>query len=79
MRIDAEKIELYDVLSNESLEIRNVEFVTRHDFLIIYPHDILSRYTKYTVKIPFKGLLDDDILHGYYRSSYYDRINKRRV
>lgn len=50
----------------EKIKIRNVEFVTKHDFLIIFPQNILSKFRQYTLRIPFEGTLDSDLL-GYYK------------
>ncbi|XP_070497871.1 aminopeptidase N-like [Chironomus tepperi] len=77
LTIDTKKIELNEISENEALKIRHVELMPKHDFLIIYPQKILSKFRKYTVKIPFEGSLDTDLV-GYYRSSYFDKeLNKR--
>lgn len=78
LTIDTKKIELTEISENEALKIRNVELMPKHDFLIIYPQKILSKFRKYVVKIPFEGTLDTDLI-GYYRSSYYDKEYKKRV
>lgn len=78
LTIDAKKIELFEVSQNEVMKIRNVEFMPKHDFLIIYPQSILSKFRKYVVKIPFEGSLDTDLV-GYYRSSYLDKEAGKRM
>jgi Peptidase M1 N-terminal domain len=59
-------------MSESEKKIRKFQFVDKHDYLIIYPANILSKLRKYVVKIPFEGDLDTSLL-GYYRSSYYDK------
>jgi aminopeptidase N len=78
LSIATKDIELLDMSTNEPLKIRNVEFVTQHDFLIIHPQGILSKFRKYMLKIPFDGTLDGDLV-GYYRSSYLDKASGKRM
>lgn len=67
LTIATKDIELYEISTpNEKIKIRNVEFITKHDFLVISPQNILSKLRKYVVKIPFEGTLDTDLV-GYYR------------
>lgn len=87
LTIATDKIKLYELQSNKSVDslqaneegfadderkIRKFQFVPKHDYLIIYPVNILSKFRKYAVRIPFEGLLDTS-LAGYYRSSYLDK------
>lgn len=66
LTIATKDIELYEFSQNEKIKIRNVEFIAKHDFLVISPQNILSKLRKYVVKIPFEGTLDTDLV-GYYR------------
>lgn len=87
LTIATDKIKLYELQSNNSVDmlqadeegfseaerkVRKFQFVPKHDYLIIYPMSILSKFRKYVVRIPFEGALDTSLL-GYYRSSYYDK------
>lgn len=78
LTIPTTSIELRDITENEQLKIKSVEFNEKHDFIIIYPQNILSKFRKYVVKIPFVGSLDTDLV-GYYRSSYYDKAAGQRM
>jgi aminopeptidase N len=78
LTIATKDIELHEVSQNEKIKIRNVEFVPKHDFLVIFPQSILSKFRKYVVKIPFEGSLDTDLI-GYYRSSYLDKASGKRM
>lgn len=87
LTIATDEIKLYELQGNSTAEdlqmnekdysederkIRKTQFVTKHDYMIIYPLNILSKFRKYAVKIPFEGILDSN-LYGYYRSSYFDK------
>lgn len=87
LTIETDKIKLYELQGNSSVEtlqadesgsadsekkIRKFQFVPKHDYLIIYPANILSKFRKYVLEIPFEGILDTSLL-GYYRSSYFDK------
>ncbi|KAG5673914.1 hypothetical protein PVAND_003915 [Polypedilum vanderplanki] len=78
LTIPTMNIELRDVTENENVKIKSVELMPKHDFLIIYPQSILSKFRKYVVKIPFVGSLDTDLV-GYYRSSYLDKAANKRI
>lgn len=93
LTIATDKIKLYEMQVNSTIEtleadekemtesekkIRKFQFVPKHDYLIIYPVNILSKFRKYIVKIPFEGALDTSLL-GYYRSSYYDKKANRKM
>jgi aminopeptidase N len=78
LTIATTNIELRDITENESVKIKSVELMPKHDFLIIYPQTILSKFRKYVVKIPFVGSLDTDLV-GYYRSSYMDKAAGKKV
>lgn len=93
LTIATDKIRLYELQSNNSVDvlqanekgfldderkIRKTEFVPKHDYLIIYPVNILSKFRKYVVYIPFEGVLDTSLL-GYYRSSYFDKKEGRKM
>lgn len=87
LTIPFDKIKLYELPANKSVndiiqkpeefaddenKIRKTEYVTKHDYLIITPVNILSKFRKYAILIPFHGNLDQSLL-GYYRSSYFDK------
>lgn len=91
LTIDTEKIKLYELQANstaddfqekvgehEEKKIRKVQLVTKDDYLIIYPVNILSKLRKYVVYIPFEGSLEQSLL-GYYRSSYFDKQQQKRM
>lgn len=61
-----------DEFADDEKKIRKSEFVIKHDYLIITPVNILSKFRKYAIFIPFHGNLDQSLL-GYYRSSYFDK------
>ena len=71
MTIIPEDIELHETLSNEKIPIEHVKFVSKHDFLIIYPQEFLQKSKKYILRIPFEGYLNDEN-QGYYKTFYYD-------
>lgn len=82
LTIATDQIKLYELPNNKSIDalqtgederkVRKFQFVPKHDYLIIYPTSILSKFRKYVVRIPFEGSLDTSLL-GYYRSSYFDK------
>lgn len=93
LTIATDSIKLYELPANSSLEmlqanekemsdgerkIRKFQFVAEHDYLIIYPANILSKFKKYVVHIPFEGKLDSSLL-GYYRSSYFDKKEGKKM
>lgn len=93
LTIATDKIKLYELKTNSTVDalqsnesestesekkIRKFQFVPKHDYLIIYPANILSKFRKYVVEIPFEGLLDTSLL-GYYRSSYYDKQANKKM
>lgn len=85
LTVPTDKIRLYELKDNVTLDtlgddlaIRKVEFLHKHDYMIIFPKNILSKYRKYIVFIPFEGLLENSLL-GYYRSSYYDKKSAKKT
>lgn len=93
LTIATDKIKLYELQGNKTVEtmqatdkeqsederkIRKFQFVPKHDYLIIYPQNILSKFKKYVVKIPFEGPLTGSLL-GYYRSSYQDKKTGQKM
>lgn len=93
LTIPTDKIRLFELPANKSVEmlqanekemseserkIRKFQFVKEHDYLIIYPGNILSKFRKYVVHIPFEGKLDSSLL-GYYRSSYFDKKEGKKM
>lgn len=93
LTISTDKIRLFELPANSSVEmlqsnekeildserkIRKFQFVPEHDYLIIYPGNILSKFRKYVVHIPFEGKLDSSLL-GYYRSSYFDKQEGKKM
>ena len=87
LTIGTDKIKLYELQGNRTIEslqadderkIRRVEFVTKHDYIVIYPMNILSKFRKYAIHIPFEGSLDQSLL-GYYRSSYFDKKSEKKM
>lgn len=67
-----ELIEKPDEFAEEEKKIRKSEYINKHDYLIITPVNILSKFRKYAIYIPFESTLDQSLL-GYYRSSYFDK------
>lgn len=93
LTISTEQIRLFELQENNSvdnlqdenkdhseaeLKIRKFNFLPKNDYLIISPVNILSRFRKYVVKIPFEGKLDTGLV-GYYRSSYFDKARGEKV
>lgn len=91
LTIDTDKIKLYELQGNNTVEslqakadeadekkIRKFQFVPKDDYLIIYPVNILSKLRKYVVYIPFEGNLTQSLL-GYYRSSYFDKQQQKKM
>lgn len=93
LTISTEKIRLFELQANDSVEnlqnenkdhseaelkIRKFNFLPKNDYLVISPVNILSKFRKYVVKIPFEGTLDSGLL-GYYRSSYFDKSTSKKV
>lgn len=87
LTIPFDKIKLYELTANKTVDdiitnpdnftadekkIRKTEYVTKHDYLIVTPLNILSKFRKYALYISFEGSLDQSLL-GYYRSSYFDK------
>jgi hypothetical protein len=60
------------------MHIDDIFYYPKHDYMVIYPKHILSKYRKYVLYIPFSGILDTGLL-GYYRSSYVDKKSSRRM
>lgn len=65
-------------LTEDEMRIKNVEFLTKNDYMIVFPKNILSKYRKYVLYIPFEGILDTGLL-GYYRSSYNDKASGKKM
>lgn len=93
LTISTDQIRLFELQENNSVEnlqdeskdnseaelkIRKFQFLPKNDYLIISPVNILSKFRKYVVKIPFEGKLDTGLL-GYYRSSYFDKTRGEKV
>jgi aminopeptidase N len=91
LTIDTEKIKLFELQGNNTVDdiqanageseekkIRKFQFVPKDDYLIIYPVNILSKLRKYVVYIPFEGNLTQSLL-GYYRSSYFDKQQQKKM
>lgn len=93
LTIATDKIKLFELQGNKTVEtmkanekdqsederkIRKTQFVPKHDYLIIYPQSILSKFKKYVVQIPFEGPLTAGLL-GYYRSSYQDKKSGKKM
>lgn len=91
LTIDINEIKLYELQGNNTVDdiqanagesdakkIRKFQFVPKDDYLIIYPVNILSKLRKYVVYIPFEGNLTQSLV-GYYRSSYFDKQQQKKM
>jgi hypothetical protein len=93
LSIPFDQIKLYELSENRTVEdlikkpedftedekkIRKSEFITKHDYLIVTPVNILSKFRKYAIYIPFESTLDQSLL-GYYRSSYLDKKADKKM
>lgn len=93
LTITTDKIKLFELQGNNSVDtlmqsedarladerkIRKFQFVPKHDYLIIYPSNIMSKLRKYVVKIEFEAPLTTALL-GYYRSSYFDKASQQKM
>lgn len=93
LTISTDKIRLFELQGNNTVDslqgvekdssederkIRKFQFVPKHDYLIIYPTNILSKFRQYVLRIPFEGPLTTSLL-GYYRSSYYDKEADKKM
>lgn len=65
-----------EISPNTSVSVKNINFDTKYDFLVIHLNDWLERDVQYEVNIDFEAnlMLDGDF--GYYRTSYV--VNQKK-
>ena len=76
LTIANDEVKLYELIDDtdtrgEEVGIRNIEYITKHDYMIIFLNESISEKSKYQLYIPFEAPLESALL-GYYKSSYID-------
>lgn len=74
MKIDTTSLTVHELELNSStinrqIDVKEITYDTDRQFLIIHLNEILESEMQYDIHIQYKGVLND-ILQGFYRSSY---------
>lgn len=77
LNINENDVQVFDIETDTSMGVANVELKSLEEFLIINLNEALQKGKEYRIDIPYKAVLADG-LRGFYRTSYLDIKTKEK-